>query len=409
MQKKLLVLSCSLLFILLSLQAQQLNEEQFRFLENNSRTICTDETISSCDWSSLSGVVANKKMVLIGEPNHGSKEIFLLRNDLIKFLHEKHGFNVVLFESGIGELVIAEIHKEKMNPLQMSYGLFGGWRTKEFRQLMEYVKSANLSIAGFDVQRSGGSFKSLIYESASFIDTAFCNTLEDQYGYLHRELTNKAAVYDSLQPKVQKLVAGYREAYLAIAQKGTLPKEQLLLGRTLMNRVDYLEYMLRYTKEKNAHARWAARDSMMADNIRWLLETIYKNEKLIIIAHNFHVAKYNATESVMGQLLTRQFGDQSYVMGVFASKGSFANNAGKETIIVTPDSTKADIKHAINRLPQFANYLHIPQQKTAGSEWLFQNIVVNDTFIDLEDSNQMVLARYFDGLLFVNHTSMPDK
>ncbi|HEV7783653.1 MAG TPA: hypothetical protein VGO58_20420 [Chitinophagaceae bacterium] len=56
-------------------------------------------------------------MVLIGEPNHGSKEIFLLRNSLIKFLHESHGFDIILFESGIGELIRADISKDQLTCL----------------------------------------------------------------------------------------------------------------------------------------------------------------------------------------------------------------------------------------------------------------------------------------------------
>ena len=137
---------------------QSLTNEQIIFLKRYSKTIYIDSLQNQSNFSFLSPHVRDKKLILIGEPNHGSKEIFELRNSLIKYLHQETGTKAVLFEVGIGELITADINRANMSPSQMTDGLFGGWRTKEFVELMDYAKAQNISIAGFDVQRTGGSF-----------------------------------------------------------------------------------------------------------------------------------------------------------------------------------------------------------------------------------------------------------
>jgi hypothetical protein len=73
-----------------------------------------------------------------------------------------------------------------MSPVQMTNGLFGGWRTKEFTGLMEYLKSSGISISGFNVQRSGNSFRRVLSEIGTEykIDTLLYHDLEARYGSL---------------------------------------------------------------------------------------------------------------------------------------------------------------------------------------------------------------------------------
>ncbi|MEI9810656.1 MAG: erythromycin esterase family protein [Bacteroidota bacterium] len=387
--------------------------QQLSFLGENAKPVCTDEKVLNTQWDYIIKYVKDKKIILIGEPNHGSKEIFLLRNDLVQFLHEKLGFNAILFESGIGELSVADLNREELSAAQMTYGFFSGWRTKEFRDLMEYVKSENIHISGFDSQRTGNSFSQLLTGIAKRknMDTDFYNTIEERYGQTQRELSNTKAIYDSVQPKTVQLIADYRRIHALLMENNAAGYSAALAFslRTIMNRIDYLQYMLRFIKDHNWNNRWAARDAAMADNIKWLADTVYKNEKLIIVAHNYHVARYNENEQVMGEMLVPWFDKEMYAIGIFAGAGVYADNAGKEKKIVAPDSANLDIKHIISSLPAFASYLTIPKKKDKGSGWLYEDITVNDTFIDLKGSDKMILAKHFDGLLLVKKISLPDK
>jgi len=354
----------------------------------------------------------DKRFILLGEFNHGSKEVFELRTSLIKHLHENLGVNVILFESGIGELITAEVYKQELTARQMTNGVFSGWRTKEFVDLMDYVKTENMSIAGFDVQRSGGSFQFLLKEIArrSKIDTVHFYYLEQRYGTLLKDLTNKKAIYDSLQPATDKLIADYRKMQSVLQQNSKDNSKEFLLSIvTLQNRIKYLSYMLRFLKDRDFSKRWAARDSAMAENVRWLIENVYKNQRIIIIGHNFHISQYSEQETVMGEILHAAYGKDMYSLGVFAGTGSYHDNGGIERKLTASDSTALDIKHIIESLKGTVNFLSIPKVKPPGSEWLQTDIIVNDTFIDLKNSNTLNLSKHFDGLLLIKKVSPSGK
>ncbi|HEY6506257.1 MAG TPA: erythromycin esterase family protein [Chitinophagaceae bacterium] len=412
MKRTLLLLISFLLTAALNLQAQTLDYPQRTFLRENAYTIHPDETFSKSSWDYLVPNITDKRIMMLGEFTHGAKEIFQLHNNLVRFLHEQLGFNTILFESGIGELAVVDINRKQLNGAQMTLGFFGGWRTKENRELMEYVKTNNISVAGFDVQRTGNSFKQLLKTTAHKykIDTVFCAALEDRFGLIQRELSGGKAVYDSVNSKTWQLIADYQKIYgqLSGNRSGNFARDLLLSCRTIINRVRFLEYMLRFVKDRDWNSRWAARDSAMADNIRWLADSIYNNEKLLVIGHNFHIAKSNEKEKVMGEILREYYPGNTYSLGFFAASGAYADNAGKEIKMLPPDSAHADLKHIIAPFKGFTTYLHIPEKKVPGTEWLHQYIVVNDTFIDLGGSNKIILAKQFDGLLLLKKVSLPE-
>lgn len=397
-----------------NLYGQTITKDQKKFLKDNSVIISADTNFNTADWKSIANQVRNKKIILLGELNHSSKEIFQTRNSLIKYLHKELGINVILFESGIGELALTDFEKQTLSPAQMMNGLVGSWRTQEFRELMAYVKSENISIAGFDVQRTGGSFTYLLKETAdkSKIDSIHFYNLEQRFGVSRQELTNGKTIYDSVKVRTNQLIDDYKKMADQLQKVSTTTqssKEIKLCIVTIKNRIRFLSCMLAYLKDRNLNNRWAARDSAMAENIEWLRENIYKSQPVIVIAHNFHIAKFNDTESVMGQILATRYGKEMYSLGVFAGSGSFLDNFGRPKEMVAPDSASLDIKHIISAQTGAVNFIDVPEKSVKGSEWLWQNITVNDTFIDLKGSNKMTLSKYFDGLLLIDKISPPGK
>ena len=136
-----------LLTIMLSFlsHSQNLTQNEISHLKEQTQVLDSSNTYKNLKWDSVIEKVKAKKILLLGEFNHGSKEVFTLRNDLIKSLHNNHGYNVILFESGIGELAAIDLNKDNLNPEQLTRGFFGGWRTKEFQELMAFVKEKNIN------------------------------------------------------------------------------------------------------------------------------------------------------------------------------------------------------------------------------------------------------------------------
>lgn len=395
------------------LSAQSLTAAQTRFLQQNAHSVCPDSQWTNPDWSALAAQIGDRRIVLLGEFNHGSKEIFQLRNDLIRYLHENKGFDVVLLESGLGEVARADLDRQSFSPGQMANSLIGPWRTAEFRDLMAYVQAEKMPVAGFDVQRSGDSFAVLLRAEAERrgLDTVLYAGLETRYSAARQALSHRKAQFDSVAIDTRLLIADYKRlrAILQLDARGETSPASLFLVRTLENRVAFLDYMLQFVYDRDWHRRWAARDSVMAQNVIWLAETVYPGRKLIVIAHNYHIARYNAREKVMGRWLADRYGPDAYTLGCFARTGVFANNAGQGDTLTAPDSARLDLKHLIGGMSGFAHFLPIPPPGTPGGEWLHTDITVNDTFIDLDNTNHMILARHFDGLLLLDKVSMPGK
>lgn len=407
------ILLVGLILNLTIVNSQNLNIPNSNYLNKKIKRINVNENYSNGNWKPILNQVKNKRIVLLGELNHGSKEIFVSRNDLIKSLHEKLDFNVILFESGIGELISIDLNKKKLTPSEMTDGFFFGWKTNEFVELMDYIKSNDISISGFDVQRSGRSFDNTLNAELIklHLDSKQFSNLEQRFSDEKNKLTNRKTVFASVQNSTKKLIKDY-ELQLSLIEKldnKNLSNTSHFVIRTIKNRIKYLEYYLDFVGDKDWNKRWKARDYMMYSNIDWLLKTIYKNQKVIVIGHNFHISKHNEKEEVMGEFLKKEYGSEMYSLGIFAGKGSYFNNSGKEEKLIPISDNALDIKHIINQLKYKVSFLDIPRNRNKKLSWLFDKIIINDTFIDLSNSNEMVLSKNFDGLLFIDEISTPEK
>ena len=206
----------SILFVTIafhSIVGQSLSPQQQKYIVKNAKTICQTTTMSPTKWKKVLKETKDKQIVLLGEFTHGAKEVFLLRNELIKALHEKQGFNIVLFESGIGELFYVDTHKDQLSPRQMTRGLFGPWHNKAFQALMNYLKTEKMTVAGFDVQRSGQTFQELLNREAEKViaDTADYISLEERYTEIQRKLRNRKTIYsDEMEAATLELVKDYQ-------------------------------------------------------------------------------------------------------------------------------------------------------------------------------------------------------
>ena len=100
------------------------------------------------------------------------------------------------------------------------------------------------------------------------------------------------------------MIADYRALLEKLAAVAPVEKNRELLftRATIGNRISYLSYMLDFVRDKDWNKKWAARDAAMAANIEWLRDNYDGDQPIIIIAHNFHIAKWNKNESTMGNL-----------------------------------------------------------------------------------------------------------
>lgn len=137
-------------------------------------TISPDSTDFD-DLSSIDNSIGNAKIVMFGEQDHGDAATFLAKTRLLKYLHEKKGFNVLALESDF-------------------FGLNDGWESldKNELQIDSFLRNNILSLWAFC-----DAYKDLFYDyipatqksSIPIIVTGFDNQVN--YSYSRKNLTKK--------------------------------------------------------------------------------------------------------------------------------------------------------------------------------------------------------------------------
>lgn len=380
------------------------------YLRKHSPTIQREASDKMYHFSFLKKQLKGHRIVAIGEFNHGSSEIFKLKNKLIQYLHQELDYDVVLFESGIGEMLLPNYSRDTLSARRMIYSLVGPWRTRSHVPLMDLVRnSPKLAIGGFDVQKSGGAFSRVVRPIAKQIENGTgidLMALEERNDKL-RKLLNGRELTDEISSSRKNVLKDYKQvlSFLTtspIQGSGEIPLK--LITQTIRNRTAYIDYRYDFLKDKDWNKRWLKRDSLMAENVRFFTEEIYPDKKVVILAHNFHIAKHNPKEEVMGEYLQTMLKEDIYTIGLYAANGSYANNSRQERMLSASEGP-GDIKHYINLQPDEVQFLNIPDSKKKGIEWIFENIIINDTFNDLSSSKTVDLAKWFDGLIFLKTVS----
>jgi erythromycin esterase len=279
-----------------------------------------DEDFS--DLEPLANLIAGARVIQLGEPSHGAGTCFAAKVRLVKFLHARLGFDVLAWESGFYDLTRTEADLRAGGDAVAAAqrGILKIWSaSQQCRPLFEYAKTSHagarpLAMAGFDMQFTSDAFKDLAAELRSFV------------GAVHKRSVRRAATQAA--DEALQAFAGF-DAYLQAlaAHAATKPpfpaRDALDRLQQAVNRLSYLfvnepaafadrrqhGFMGRAVVNlggfgANLYEQYGAgavdtnaaellrsnrRDSINAENLRWLIEQGYPGRKMIIWAHNAHV------------------------------------------------------------------------------------------------------------------------
>ena len=93
----------------------------------------------------------------------------------------------------------------------------------------------------------------------------------------------------------------------------------------------------------------------------------------------------------------------------FVGDGKYANNSGKAEKTAPVNREDLDVRHIIDALRHKVSFMPMPNKAKNKNKCLFDEIVVNNSFIDLNGSTKMSIAKSFDGIVLIDKTSMPIK
>lgn len=180
----------------------------------------TDEDFS--DLEPLIDAIGASRVVQLGEPSHGAGSSFAAKVRLIKFLHQRMGFDVVAWEAGLYDLQLTQagmrIGEDAVTAARR--GIFATWSSAEqAKPLFEYAKASQattrpLEMAGFDMQISAVQFTdAFVAELQSFVGELRDPSLRKQATALaeqaiaaHRRIYARSEAFRRIEADVLKAV-----------------------------------------------------------------------------------------------------------------------------------------------------------------------------------------------------------
>jgi len=312
------------------------------------------------DLEPLRKTLKGVRVVMLGEQDHGDGTTFLAKTRLIRFLHERMGFDVLAFESGLYDCAKVWEFLQAGEPAQTAVprGVFAIWtRTREVQPLIEYIGAQMktkhpLEIAGVDNQLTGPvSEKLLAGDLAKAIGPELAHGPE----------------WDRVVRVINLLASSAWEA-----QTEPVPsaEEQAAFARTIetwRSRIDsaFWKQFLKSLRT-SAEQEWrtdyrdfagnvevfAMRDLQMGDNLLWLAREKYPKRKIIVWAATAHNARNigivdpgnakkpkpytektasgDAVWRPMGDVAHRILGNELYSVGFISHEGEWGRYFAKE-------------------------------------------------------------------------------
>ncbi|MDB5284030.1 MAG: Erythromycin esterase-like protein [Bacteroidota bacterium] len=341
-----LILTLLLSFIFISAYAQE-SIKEFT-LNNIHQVVCIDP--DSADYSDLDMIgksIGNSRVVMLGEQDHGDGTTFTAKTRLIKYLHEKMGFDVLVFESDFWGLsrIWDNIAAGGFSIDSIRHNTYGIWsKCEQVQSLYSYVNQCYqnktaLIVSGLDCRHSlpyskssyVREFDSEVLQQSSFKNKPaalqrFKNILEQTISLEYGSEINKAerrfflSMLDTLRSELD-------------TGNGFWPQELKNLKGFVLN--TWTVAFPRYS---------SIRDVQMADNLNWLIHVKYPGKKIIVWAHNVHIArnlasserKINYFNQTMGNEIFNVLKDTVYALAFTSLSGKAGRIPTKPYVIAKP-------------------------------------------------------------------------
>jgi erythromycin esterase len=411
---------CAFIFLTASLCAAQTSDD---WLRQNVREIKSLHSENFADLRFLKKKIGARRIVQLGESGHGMAEYFILKTRLVKFLHEEMKFDVLAVEGGIGDVDAGFAGIENLSaPELMNRSFYANWRFKEAVPLFEYVKTRAgtnrpLTLAGFDNIPTSDYLREFVRSKLQTINAAQTEKFVAAETNFNRILNGGVKSRDELKDLHRTAVQNYREfSEFLKADRGL---ENALGGREIYLKVRRAVESRRASLEFDAETVGRERlermrDKLMADNLIWLAETMYPKRRIIVWAHNGHIAARYSESAFdgkkpafkrQGEYLAERLGNQLYNIGFYAFGGeAYAFFIKKNYRLSAPES--GSLEDRISKSGYEISFLDWSRIKrpTPATRWLFEEIA---TFEWGRNRQTLVLKDQYDAVIQIKNITAP--
>ena len=396
-------MSKKLFLILLNLLFLKVNAQNF-----NPKTLELADNLSAQDFSFLKEELKDVQVVMLGEKTHFDGNIFEVKTEIIKYLHQELGFNTIAFESGVYDVWKAEKNIRNGENVKTAFekSLFPVWsKTKEFHSFIAFFdkNKAQLKVIGFDNQITGeyGENELIkdLYEYCS--QNQLILKLKRDDLELVLESINNSGVFDEGDITYEKYKSSLNNLLSSIDKKPTeeihfywkqIIKNLLSIGENSYSKSEPILSTFNTTYDDNI------RDKQMADNLLEYIKT-HPNEKIICWGANAHFINDMSSVNTqiikehipMGSYIKKELKEKLYSLAsITANDSIYLNNTWSKTPI-NPSSIEQFLKNK-NKLHLFISSKQDEMKKPQLNRF-FSPIDFVESRLDL----------LHDGYIFFNH------
>jgi erythromycin esterase len=368
------------------------------------------------DLQFLKTLLQNKRVVLLGESSHGMGEYYTLKSRLVEFLYREMSFEVIAMESGIADIYLRWLQTDTLSAAALRNStVFGNFQCREIMPLFQLIKSTYgtpkpLIYAGFDSQNFMYAHDFLKTVIAHY-DTAKAHRIyNDLYKYYNIRNYLWQADKTPLLRLSDTVIDAAKEALKLVTENEAAIKARYGLnaaGMAVMKR-GIMNYMQSMQLDWNRDNPSEKRDSLMADNLRWLMDSLYPGKKIIVWAHNGHIGKNGTvgnTNIWMGERLRKQLGAQTYHIGLFAREGRYYEWWTKLEKIFLQNKSR-QLEQRLKASGKAIGFLNLEELKLQpANKWLFGPVQA----FEVENGGQInfIPTQRFDGLIFLRQVHPP--
>lgn len=346
-----------------------------------------DDPYSDNAWAFLRPLIGRARVVAIGENIHGAHEPLALRNHIIRYAVTQLGFTAVAIESGFtdGQLADRYVQGEALDiDSVLREGINNGFgRMPENKELLLWLRAHNERAArkvhfyGIDQSAAGAR----VYSGAPAVEAAL-QFLGPERAAPHRAVLASlldrfsAGRFTELSPdEGARLRAALGRLGRSVTAAPSADRHAHAIAIRNVWATTRLEQSFAGSGSQGPRSLFAIRlrDSVMAENTKWVLDQQGPGGRILVFAHNGHVwdvpmafPAMGPATPMMGTRLRRALGRDLCVIGMAAVKyegmgnvlgdlSSMENSFAR----VVPPSHALDLRTA-DRVPAVRALLHEP-------------------------------------------------